>query len=941
MCVSYLAAQKILKWDHSSLGRKAKLTPIKHPMPKNKPFTIKKAQRFIACLLKYKQDFESQLNDLYAKSCIAMEKNEVQIIPCEGNECVKDWQSRCWDVVDGFFKGLEEEEFVFLPIKKDLMDPFINEAKQKESSVHIHYIEDRWTVYITGKPSEVDKVKNKLQDFCESLTNEKFILPINIDKKKIMLTVINEAIQCEQSLHIKFTEGESVVSITGERSEVTRVKGKFESIRDSLITESFDVPVNKKNLMDPFIKTIQDKQLLCIKYEEDMSKVFITGVPSEVTRVKSELKDHCEMIVVDKKIPVANKMFYILLVRVLLQNLLIEHPNVDAILDQDDSNISITGLMDYCEQFKTNLLELNSTFQCVPVSLSSPFNRFISTETGRRVLDNCAGEFLLQSTVCYIDEDSKLFILGSSKNQAAIDALAHKIQSSLSFFSIPYSMKFHKCLQSPAWINLSNKLMEGQPVQINYAPNKIEVVGDLRMCKFARDEITNFIEHHDVAMRKIPLHCGEWRLIKLHLNKEWCKLERKFKKLGRMELIMPNSCDDNPSIIIEADERICKIVEEEIKKVLSRIVFSSMPKEKRLSVVNYFYSEAGKSALHQIETDEQAYVHINQLEADATAVVTKDGTDSSDSPGLKMKCNKMCSGFTGNMKVSLYHGDITALPIDVMVNATNLQLKHTNGVAEAIAKAGGPSIQSSSDAYLKDVGNLKVGDAIMMQEVGNLSCQRLIHVISPSWDDHNNLSLLSQACTNALQKASQFQSISFPAVGCGSPYDFPIIQCARIMIETVIKYSQGIPSPPITEVSFVVLNQREVDYFYKIMNRLLTKVTCTPTMLKQLSDAVTSTPEATRRSDSGIIEVEHNDFLVIDIKNQKSYNYTGSTTHGIDTKNTALNFIPVQDNQEQYIELLNGELLQHSVSYSNYLWAFFITYMYHYAGRYICQLSWN
>ena len=49
------------------------------------------------------------------------------------------------------------------------------------------------------------------------------------------------------------------------------------------------------------------------------------------------------------------------------------------------------------------------------------------------------------------------------------------------------------------------------------------------------------------------------------------------------------------------------------------------------------------------------------------------------------------------ISVNLYHGDITILPVDVIVNAINPQLKYTRGVAEAIVKAGGPCIQSDSE----------------------------------------------------------------------------------------------------------------------------------------------------------------------------------------------------------------------------------------------------
>ena len=95
----------------------------------------------------------------------------------------------------------------------------------------------------------------------------------------------------------------------------------------------------------------------------------------------------------------------------------------------------------------------------------------------------------------------------------------------------------------------------------------------------------------------------------------------------------------------------------------------------------------------------------------------------------------MGTGCIENIWVNLYYGDLTILPLDVIINDINSQLKHTRGGTEAIVKAGGPCIQSDSDACLQSVGNVKEGAVIVMGEVGDLPCISLLNIVNPTWHD--------------------------------------------------------------------------------------------------------------------------------------------------------------------------------------------------------------
>ena len=52
----------------------------------------------------------------------------------------------------------------------------------------------------------------------------------------------------------------------------------------------------------------------------------------------------------------------------------------------------------------------------------------------------------------------------------------------------------------------------------------------------------------------------------------------------------------------------------------------------------------------------------------------------------------------------LEHGDLTEAAVDAIVNAANAQLAHGGGVAGAIVRKGGPSIQAESEAWVDQHG---------------------------------------------------------------------------------------------------------------------------------------------------------------------------------------------------------------------------------------------
>lgn len=134
--------------------------------------------------------------------------------------------------------------------------------------------------------------------------------------------------------------------------------------------------------------------------------------------------------------------------------------------------------------------------------------------------------------------------------------------------------------------------------------------------------------------------------------------------------------------------------------------------------------------------------------------------------------------------IRLIKGDITEVDTEAIVNAANSALVLGGGVAGAIRKKGGPSIQEECNK----IGGISVGEAVITT-AGNLKCKYVIHAVGPRNGEGDEDRKLKDATINSLKLADEreISSIAFPAISTGI-FGFPIDRCAKIMLEATINY---------------------------------------------------------------------------------------------------------------------------------------------------------
>ncbi|HTW89413.1 MAG TPA: macro domain-containing protein [Candidatus Binataceae bacterium] len=165
-------------------------------------------------------------------------------------------------------------------------------------------------------------------------------------------------------------------------------------------------------------------------------------------------------------------------------------------------------------------------------------------------------------------------------------------------------------------------------------------------------------------------------------------------------------------------------------------------------------------------------------------------------------------------KLVLRQGDITESQVDAIVNAANNDLILGAGVAGAIRRKGGPTIQQECDR----IGSIPLGEAAITGG-GKLAARHVIHAASMSLGQGTSEENLRAATQNSLRRAEEqrLESIAFPAIGTGVA-GFPITRCAEVMLAAIRDHLSG-PSA-VKRVEMVLFDRAALEEFERVLARM-------------------------------------------------------------------------------------------------------------------------
>lgn len=167
--------------------------------------------------------------------------------------------------------------------------------------------------------------------------------------------------------------------------------------------------------------------------------------------------------------------------------------------------------------------------------------------------------------------------------------------------------------------------------------------------------------------------------------------------------------------------------------------------------------------------------------------------------------------------ITVVAGDLTRQDTQVVVNAANRQLAHGGGVAAALVRAGGPSVQSESDSWVAEHGPLADGQAAVTT-AGDMVAAWIVHVAGPIYsgsdDDPTKLAATVTAALDAVVSLDA-RSVAMPAISAGI-YGYPIDEALAVITDAATRWEADHPEWG-GEIRFVAFEAEVAERWHKLV----------------------------------------------------------------------------------------------------------------------------
>ena len=562
-------------------------------------------------------------------------------------------------------------------------------------------------------------------------------------------------------------------------------------------------------LLPKLQETVEDTKSntsLCVVFTKDYTTLQIAGYSDDVNELLMKIKHiEAELIIKEESIPMEKeKISYINQTQI--EQLRDNYPCISITVNIDDGVVIVTGKQKDIETFKQSLEKVKCFTSSVMIS--SEVVKYLSLSGDQNVINKLLQQEESTATTYFDQNSCALFVLACEK--AVASELANRLERIVGADTIKIAIPL-KISQDRQLLALCDEIKKTYTVDIVSLPSEIQIIGDHQQISTVKHKLLQYIRTEYYGKRGLLVSTGQWRFISEHLTPQWNKIAHKLETDPQYQDVMvqfPKVTDDDPVILLEGEESLIISLFQQIATLVNSICTNDSPMIiERPGLFQFLATSEAKFAIKGIEASIPACIECTIKPI--VEPIVNDGK----------KTSEICKGTTKEGKrVTLVIGDIENFKVDVIVNAANTSLSHTSGVALAISKKGGPKIQKDSEKYIRLHGILQEGDAILRDEVGDLSCKKIVYAVGPAWKNgtHFEDQVLKNTCKESLNLGHKYESYAFPAISSG----FPLDVCANTMIQAFCAWSEDFPHSTLHDI-YIVIHDHVAAAFTDAMKKYL------------------------------------------------------------------------------------------------------------------------
>ncbi|XP_075567608.1 protein mono-ADP-ribosyltransferase PARP14 isoform X2 [Pelecanus crispus] len=527
-------------------------------------------------------------------------------------------------------------------------------------------------------------------------------------------------------------------------------------------------------------RLVKDVALIITDISEDV--VVIAGNRAAVDSAEKEVRECMEKAMkqserekqsIEISVSVIPGKYAVLHNAGLEENIHQEYPCLKVFYDDTKKTIQLCGLPAEVYKIKADLLEKVLNMPCTSVTIDTHVFYYLQHVDNKTMSETL---FIRKKINAFYELEGDTVLLFGDAPKDLLEA-EEQIKTGLEYQCI--NVEDGEVIKKEQWksllASLRKKYSSSQKTVVIDEPvgkeNKVIIAGFSQAVTEVYQKLNDFIDRNTHVEKVIP---ADSVAVVQFVEKEKSSVYFELKKKGVTVWFDTKT----PCISLNGPRAEMPKAVTTFEKIVSSLCWKNVPIDK--PGAKEFFTERKDSCVLEAKQKFSCLIRLEEEQQQQ-----QKGEKVGDKEERKLYYKTM---LPNGVVIAVYKADLCAHPVDVVVNASNEDLKHIGGLAEALLKAAGPELQQQRDELVRKNGSLQPGCAVITGP-GKLPCKNVIHAVGPRWrkdEPEKCVYLLRKTVKKSLQLAETYnhRSIALPATSRGG-FNFPLQTYANLIISSI------------------------------------------------------------------------------------------------------------------------------------------------------------